>query len=459
MEADQQAIKGVEITAFGNGSTSDGYLELAMLDGSGASVQRFPTTGAVTGAITPEQAQLVVGAIYDITMVTKGQQDQCGAQAIDLAASTGLSCVAGNVGLVAGTFGDAAETLGIGDWYSDAMGPSPARIVPACSNFATALAVCGVDTIGDESLPTRFRDQISLTGSKAVANAEEWASAKLQYCQSAEGQPDSDKSCASTCKRTSNADWNAYRSDCSGLISFAWGLPAPGLTTGEFAPYNTSTSYVVNCADLQPGDALNRDQGGHIVLFKNWITQNKEAAFVEEPGCSSKTPYARDFTSAVTCNGTDVNIAYEGSTFTAIRYKGIVGASSSPPSSSMCTGNNGTAYDFFVSKGLTDTESAAIVGNLVQESSVNPASVQEGGGPGRGIAQWSVKGRWDTDSNDNVEAYATKGRRIGHVAQPSAPVRLVRADDVLELRPRAAQVEHDPDGRDRSLRDALRGLR
>ena len=42
------------------------------------------------------------------------------------------------------------------------------------------------------------------------------------------------------------------------------------------------------------------------------------------------------------------------------------------------------AYDFFVAKGLANFQSAGIVGNLDQESGVNPGSVQYGGGPGRG---------------------------------------------------------------------------
>jgi MYXO-CTERM domain-containing protein len=66
--------------------------------------------------------------------------------------------------------------------------------------------------------------------------------------------------------------------------------------------------------------------------------------------------------------------------------------------------NDKPAYDFFVGKGLTNFQAAGIVGNLDQESGVNPASVQAGG-PGRGIAQWSVGGRWDT-SSPNVLAYA-----------------------------------------------------
>jgi hypothetical protein len=67
-----------------------------------------------------------------------------------------------------------------------------------------------------------------------------------------------------------------------------------------------------------------------------------------------------------------------------------------------------TAFNYFVSKGLTAVQAAGIVGNLVQESNVNPNAVQYGGGPGRGIAQWSVGGRWDRDRNDNVVWYAAQ---------------------------------------------------
>lgn len=70
--------------------------------------------------------------------------------------------------------------------------------------------------------------------------------------------------------------------------------------------------------------------------------------------------------------------------------------------------NDQPAYNFFVAKGLTNFQAAGIVGNLDQESGVNPASVQYGGGPGRGIAQWSVGGRWDTSANDNVLGYASR---------------------------------------------------
>jgi Phage tail lysozyme len=69
--------------------------------------------------------------------------------------------------------------------------------------------------------------------------------------------------------------------------------------------------------------------------------------------------------------------------------------------------NDKVAFDFFVAKGLTNFQAAGIVGNLDQESGVNPSSVQADG-PGRGIAQWSVGGRWDTSANDNVKTYAAQ---------------------------------------------------
>jgi hypothetical protein len=69
---------------------------------------------------------------------------------------------------------------------------------------------------------------------------------------------------------------------------------------------------------------------------------------------------------------------------------------------------NETAYDFFVTKGLTNFQAAGIVGNLDQESGVDPTAIEYGGGPGRGIAQWSEGGRWNADRGDNVASYASE---------------------------------------------------
>lgn len=51
-------------------------------------------------------------------------------------------------------------------------------------------------------------------------------------------------------------------------------------------------------------------------------------------------------------------------------------------------------YADLVGIGLSPGAATGVVGNLVAESDVNPRAVQPGG-PGRGIAQWSLGGRWD----------------------------------------------------------------
>lgn len=76
---------------------------------------------------------------------------------------------------------------------------------------------------------------------------------------------------------------------------------------------------------------------------------------------------------------------------------------------SLVASNEEVAFRYFVAKGLTERQAAGVIGNLVQESGVNPTSIQPGG-PGRGIAQWSVGGRWDTDTNQNMLWFArTRG--------------------------------------------------
>jgi|GEM_PF-5685513 len=50
-------------------------------------------------------------------------------------------------------------------------------------------------------------------------------------------------------------------------------------------------------------------------------------------------------------------------------------------------------FNFFVSRGFTTEQSAGIIGNFMQESHMDPRAVQSGG-PGRGIAQWSLNDRW-----------------------------------------------------------------
>ena len=75
------------------------------------------------------------------------------------------------------------------------------------------------------------------------------------------------------------------------------------------------------------------------------------------------------------------------------------------------------AFNFFVQKGLSPEQAAGILGNLAYESGsdkIDPNSHQGGGGPGRGIAQWTVDERWVTlqkyaaDKLDGADIWALK---------------------------------------------------
>lgn len=63
--------------------------------------------------------------------------------------------------------------------------------------------------------------------------------------------------------------------------------------------------------------------------------------------------------------------------------------------------NNEIAWNFFRSKGLSEAQTAGLIGNFIHESGsdpINPAAVQYGGGPGRGLAQWEGSRRIDLEN-------------------------------------------------------------
>jgi hypothetical protein len=213
----------------------------------------------------------------------------------------------------------------------------PLSLVFRSSTLAMAAVAFGACSANPGDGPVSSSSVAIISQSSAISRASEWVDAKLHYCQSSYDAPDGDRLCwafegpAHRCDRESNAQWNAYRSDCSGFVTWAWGLPPVGdggYVTGDFAPFNTSFSHSIDGEDLQPGDACNKDDKDHIVLFKQWLTPGHTAVFMEEPGCGSSMPYAHEFTSNVSISGSSIFIDYEGASFTAIRFDGI---SSAPP--------------------------------------------------------------------------------------------------------------------------------
>ncbi|MGW9208466.1 hypothetical protein ACWGR4_15955 [Embleya sp. NPDC055664] len=86
-------------------------------------------------------------------------------------------------------------------------------------------------------------------GEEIVARAKRWADLGLGYSMS--------------------GFHDGYRTDCSGLVSMAWGLPPPGLTTVTLP----EVSHPIGRDELRPGDILlNTAPGaaGHTLIFAGW---------------------------------------------------------------------------------------------------------------------------------------------------------------------------------------------
>jgi hypothetical protein len=120
---------------------------------------------------------------------------------------------------------------------------------------------------------------------RTLLRARAWVDAEMPYCGGTNGG--NDVICGGTCIRSGDskkAEWDLYRSDCSGFVSWSWGLPAPGRSTSTFAPYTSDVSAVIAVTDLAPGDALNGK--GHVMLWGGWVDERAGKALVlQESHC------------------------------------------------------------------------------------------------------------------------------------------------------------------------------
>ncbi len=161
----------------------------------------------------------------------------------------------------------------------------------------------------------------AITREEVIARAQPWVDKQVPYCGGSKGG--TDYICGGTCNRPSYAghgDWDAYRSDCSGFVSYSWALPSPGRTTNGFMPYNGDVTITIQAADLEPGDALNNDH--HVFLFVKWNDKSKwKAQVMEEYNCG-KVAISHEIT--LTPSGTKAYSSWHAENYTAIRYKNIV---------------------------------------------------------------------------------------------------------------------------------------
>jgi hypothetical protein len=156
-------------------------------------------------------------------------------------------------------------------------------------------------------------------GAWVIARALDWVGAGVPYCGAPNGQPD--PICGGTCSRTGSAsrpEWDPYRSDCSGFVSWVWGLPAPGRRTATLAPFVIDVTGVVTVADLALGDALNGD--GHVSIWGGWIDQSiGKAKVYEATHCAA--PAGNDNAYFTMVDATSLLRASDGRTYHPIRLR------------------------------------------------------------------------------------------------------------------------------------------
>ena len=205
-------------------------------------------------------------------------------------------------------------------------------LVPGCSDDPGALAQ-GADPYGGDpggvdasdpdppaatTPPAPAPPHDPTFAERTLARARLWIDADMPYCGGPNGG--SDVICGGTCSRTGAAksvEWDKYRSDCSGFVSWSWGLAAPGETTRTLAPYETKVSTLITVEELQPGDALNGT--GHVMLFGGWADKAAgKALILQESRCGTT---AQEKISVFKVVDTTTLQISDGRKFRPIRYK------------------------------------------------------------------------------------------------------------------------------------------
>ena len=181
-------------------------------------------------------------------------------------------------------------------------------IIPAITTITLALGCA------NQHEDTASTGRSRLTGPGAtttradvIERARGWTDAGIPYCGGLPGG--GDILCGGTCYRgvsgsaTRRLDWDRYRSDCSGLVSYAWGLAPPGLTTWTLPEVSTS----VALADIAPGDIFL--SSSHTMLFIEWASPGV-ARFAEEADCGTRARVRQAATSETAAGIVEIGRAH-----------------------------------------------------------------------------------------------------------------------------------------------------
>ncbi|MFD9704045.1 hypothetical protein [Lentzea sp. NPDC059081] len=147
-------------------------------------------------------------------------------------------------------------------------------VAAAAITFGSTLAMPDVAEAAAEGgvVCGTYEANSKITRSEILARSRTWISARVPYSQS---------DCFGN-------KYGAYRTDCSGFVSMAWGLRI-SYTTHILE----QVAHRIDWEDLRPGDALN-DRENHVALFIGWADAAKTRPIVrEQAGPDGSRPIQR----------------------------------------------------------------------------------------------------------------------------------------------------------------------
>jgi hypothetical protein len=179
---------------------------------------------------------------------------------------------------------------------------------------------CAAPAVSDEPHgSTSSREVIGVDD--VMARAQEWVDDRVPYCGGVRGG--SDVLCGGTCNRPAAA-WDAYRSDCSGFVSWVWQVTDDPSTDGFMNDRAGDNGWhTVAVADMARGDALVCD--GHIKLLSSRVSDNS-AEIYEESDCGLVA--SKSVQSFSVIDGNTFSFNGDGRTYHVIRRNGISGGGS-----------------------------------------------------------------------------------------------------------------------------------
>ncbi|MET9230515.1 hypothetical protein [Lentzea sp. NPDC003310] len=152
-------------------------------------------------------------------------------------------------------------------------------VAAAAITFGSTLAMPDVAVAAAEGgvVCGTYEANSKITRSEVLARSRTWISARVPYSQA---------DCFGN-------KYGAYRTDCSGFVSMAWGLRI-SYTTHILE----QVAHRIDWEDLRPGDALN-DRENHVALFIGWADAAKTRPIVrEQAGPDGSRPVQRVWSAA-----------------------------------------------------------------------------------------------------------------------------------------------------------------